>query len=109
LKLAGDVYDRCADRFISTRFNDCVVMLGANQRLVRSPKACADRDALCAAAGTCCGIVPASVLDTVYALREVERHKLPKSIANNTTHLVWAGEAAPKLQRFVDLLPVSGE
>ena len=58
----------------------------------------------CAAAGTGCGIVPAATLDTLHASQEIERHALPKQIAKSTTHLVWAGDASPKLKLLVDLL-----
>jgi DNA-binding transcriptional LysR family regulator len=57
----------------------------------------------CAAAGTGCGLVPVSVLDTLLASREVERHTLPKAIGANRTHLVWADPPSPRLQKFFDV------
>lgn len=58
----------------------------------------------CAAAGTGCGIVPASVLATTTAAKEVQQHSLPADIAHNTTHLVWQAETRAKLSPLLDLL-----
>jgi len=58
----------------------------------------------CAAAGSGCGIVPASVLETTLAAQEVEKHKLPARFANNTTHLVWDVENTDKLYPLFKLI-----
>lgn len=56
-----------------------------------------------ASAGAGCGIVPASVLDTLLASREIERHELPKTFRVNQTHLVWNSTPSPKLQAMLDM------
>ncbi|MFV0298492.1 MAG: LysR family transcriptional regulator, partial [Hyphomicrobiaceae bacterium] len=56
----------------------------------------------CAAAGTGCGIVPVSVVESLRAAREVKCHRLPAVIARNTTHLVWIGEPSPPLAYLLE-------
>lgn len=62
----------------------------------------------CAAAGTGCGIMPRSVVETMRAAREVKCHALPRDVARNTTHLAWIGLPSPQLQRLMDLLDGRG-
>lgn len=55
----------------------------------------------CAAAGAGCGIVPASVLDTLNASLNVRRHALPASVAGNRTHLIWVDDPTPSLSMLI--------
>lgn len=56
----------------------------------------------CAAAGGGCGIVPASVLATLSAARNVRAHALPKSVGANATYLVWVDDATPAVSALLD-------
>jgi len=58
----------------------------------------------CVAAGTGFAIVPASVLQTLRAARNVRQHPLPKRFAHNRTHIVWPGDPSPSLQGLLELL-----
>lgn len=58
----------------------------------------------CAAAGGGCGVVPASVLGTLSAGRNIRRHALPKAIGANRTYLVWTDDAAPVVAALLDHL-----
>ncbi len=58
----------------------------------------------CAAAGTGCGIVPASLLGVLHASKDIRRHALPEKLSLNHTHLIWNGEPSPALQQFMDAM-----
>ena len=61
----------------------------------------------CAAAGAGCGIVPASVLDTVAASRHLKRHPLPAGFRQNRTHLVWRTAPSRRLDLLMAMLPAT--
>jgi len=56
----------------------------------------------CAAAGTGCGIVPASLLGALHAAKDIRQHPLPEPLRHNRTHLVWNGEPGPALREFLE-------
>lgn len=58
----------------------------------------------CAAAGGGCGIVPASVLGTLSAGRNIRRHALPKAIGANRTCLVWVEDGSPAMSALRELI-----
>lgn len=59
----------------------------------------------CVAAGAGVAIVPAGVLDNAVTGNSVRRHKLPKKLRENRTHLVWSGSTSAQLQELIKLLP----
>lgn len=61
----------------------------------------------CAAAGTGCGIVPASVLDVVAASRHLARHPLPEGFGRNRTHLIWRAAPSLRLDLLMEMLPAA--
>src|SRR3990167_640615 len=58
----------------------------------------------CAAAGTGCGIVPASLLGALHATKNIRQHPLPEPLRQNHTHLVWHGGPGPALRQFLDTI-----
>lgn len=56
----------------------------------------------CAAAGGGSGIVPASVLSTLSAGKNVRRHPLPKPIGISRTYVVWVDDPPPALSAILD-------
>lgn len=58
----------------------------------------------CAAAGAGCGIMPASVVQSLRAAPDIRCHQLPNPVARNETHLVWMGEPSPQLRHFMSLV-----
>lgn len=61
----------------------------------------------CVAAGTGVAVVPASVLDNAVMGSLVQRHKLPRTVRENRTHLVWYGDASGQLKELLKLLASS--
>ncbi|EER57553.1 transcriptional regulator, LysR family [Acidovorax delafieldii 2AN] len=58
----------------------------------------------CAAAGTGCGIVPASLLGALHAAKDICQHPLPEPLRQNRTHLVWNSDPSPALRQFLEAI-----